>query len=68
MKYIDVGKTPFKGSVKDVEIEQLFCVRRLLTVTNLKQAIFFKNPNNQNKFKKHLHFLEGIYQHQKKYS
>lgn len=65
MKYIDVGKTPFKGSVKDVEIEQLFCVRRLLTVTNLKQAIFFKNPNNQNKFKKHLHFLEGIYQHQK---
>lgn len=65
MKCIDVGKTPFKGSVKDVEIEQLFCVKRLLTVTNLKQAILFKNPNNQNKFRKHLHFLEGIYQHQK---
>ena len=66
MKYIDVSKTPFKGNVKNVEIEQLSCVKNFLTVTNLKQTILFKNSNNQNRFVKQLQFLERICQHEKR--
>uniref|UniRef100_A0A0L8FHX1 Uncharacterized protein n=1 Tax=Octopus bimaculoides TaxID=37653 RepID=A0A0L8FHX1_OCTBM len=47
-----------------MRIQQLFCARHFLPKTNLKQVILFKNPNNEGKFRKHLHFLETLQKQQ----